>query len=95
MAGAAFGPPLSFQPGLTWINTAHVPPADNPAMATSPRPSLSPSLLAAAPHRLLFFVGASNVLLAMLWWAAWLASTRWQWWTMPQPTPMRAGCMPS
>ncbi len=29
-------------------------------------------LLAAAPHRLLFFVGASNVLLAMAWWSAWL-----------------------
>ena len=57
-------------------------------MATQrPSPALSPTLLAAAPHRLLFFVGASNVLLAMLWWAAWLASTRWQLWTMPQPSP--------
>ena len=57
-------------------------------MATQrPSPALSPGLLAAAPHRLLFFVGASNVLLAMLWWAAWLASTRWQLWTMPQPSP--------
>lgn len=25
-----------------------------------------------APHRLLFFIGASNVLLGMLWWAGWL-----------------------
>ena len=29
--------------------------------------------LAAAPHRLMFFVGAGNVLLAMAWWAAWLS----------------------
>lgn len=41
--------------------------------------------LAAAPHRLLFFVGASNVLLAMLWWTAWLLDLRWQALGMPQP----------
>jgi uncharacterized protein involved in response to NO len=34
--------------------------------------------LAAAPHRLLFFIGATNVLLAMGWWAAWLVDARWQ-----------------
>ena len=39
--------------------------------------SLSPRLLAAAPHRLLFFVGAANVLLAMAWWTAWLVAARW------------------
>lgn len=39
---------------------------------------LSPSLLALAPHRLLFFVGAVNVLLAMAWWALWLIDSRWQ-----------------
>ena len=49
--------------------------------------TLSPRLLARAPHRLMFFIGASNVLLAMAWWAAWLGSTRWQWFAMPQPTP--------
>lgn len=48
-----------------------------------PAPALR--LLAAAPHRLLFFVGAANVLLAMAWWALWLAATRWQWLAMPQP----------
>jgi uncharacterized protein involved in response to NO len=47
----------------------------------------SPRLLARAPHRLMFFIGASNVLLAMAWWAAWLASTRWRWFPMPQPDP--------
>lgn len=41
--------------------------------------------LAAAPHRLLFFVGASNVLLAMAWWAAWLAYQRWDVPPMPRP----------
>ncbi|HKS54834.1 MAG TPA: NnrS family protein [Steroidobacteraceae bacterium] len=42
-------------------------------------------LLAAAPHRLLFFVGASNVLLAMMWWALWLIDARWHVIGMPQP----------
>lgn len=50
------------------MNTVHIDPA--PA-------AFSPRLLAQAPHRLLFFVGASNVLLAMLWWAAWLVAARW------------------
>ena len=49
--------------------------------------TLSPGTLAEAPHRLMFFVGASNVLLAMLWWAAWLTSTRWPVFRMPQPDP--------
>ena len=40
-------------------------------------PAAQPRLLTVAPHRLLFFVGSINVLLAMLWWAAWLASARW------------------
>jgi len=49
---------------------------------------ISPRLLGVAPHRLMFFVGASNVLLAMLWWAAWLVSTRWpDAFAMPQPAP--------
>lgn len=43
--------------------------------------SLSPRRLTAAPHRLLFFIGASNVLLAMAWWTLWLlhAQLGWQW----------------
>ena len=47
---------------------------------------ISPRLLAAAPHRLLFFVGATNVLLAMAWWALWLAASRWHVLAIPQPT---------
>jgi uncharacterized protein involved in response to NO len=41
--------------------------------------------LAAAPHRLLFFVGATNVLLAMLWWALWLIDARWRSFGLEQP----------
>ena len=47
--------------------------------------NLSPAMLAAAPHRLLFFAGAGNVLLAMAWWAAWLCSARG--WLPPIPQP--------
>lgn len=48
------------------------------------------ALLATAPHRLLFFTGAVNVLLATLWWLYWLANTRWQFVHAPQP-PFYAG----
>lgn len=56
------------------------------------RPSMAPSptLLAVAPHRLLFFVGVLNVIAGMAWWAAWLVALRWQWWSMPLP-PIPAG----
>jgi uncharacterized protein involved in response to NO len=45
----------------------------------------SPRFLAHAPHLLLFFAGAGNVLLAMLWWALWLANARWHLFAFPQP----------
>ncbi len=51
---------------------------------------LSPRLLAAAPHRLLFFVGAANVLASMAWWTLWLASPHLPWLPAPQP-PIPAG----
>ncbi len=38
--------------------------------------NLSIRQLGAAPHRLLFFVGTTNLLLAMAWWAAWLVAQR-------------------
>ena len=44
---------------------------------TRPVSGPSPGLLAEAPHRLMFFIGAGNLLLAMAWWAAWLAAQRW------------------
>lgn len=43
--------------------------------------------LGRAPHRLMFFVGTLNLLLAMAWWALWLAATRWALFPMPQPDP--------
>jgi len=46
---------------------------------------LSPRLLANAPHRLMFAIGAANVLLVMLWWAAWLVDIRWQFPGLRQP----------
>lgn len=48
--------------------------------------------LATAPHRLLFFIGASNVLLAMAWWSLWLIDARWQLFGLAQPS-MPAGWM--
>jgi uncharacterized protein involved in response to NO len=38
---------------------------------------LSPLRLGAAPHRLMFFAGTTNVLLAMTWWAVWSIGVRW------------------
>jgi len=35
----------------------------------------------------MFFIGASNLLLAMAWWAMWLADVRWQLFGLRQPTP--------
>jgi len=49
-------------------------------------------LMAAAPHRLLFLVGATNVLAAMAWWAAWLVTARWNPAEAVQP-PLPAGWM--
>src|SRR5690606_15028147 len=51
-------------------------------------PPRAPAFLATvarAPHRLLFAVGAGNVLLAMAWWALWLADQRWQLSGLRQP----------
>lgn len=41
--------------------------------------------LAAAPHRLMFFAGASAVLVSMLWWALWLGNMRFGWGFMASP----------
>lgn len=40
---------------------------------------------AKAPHRLLFAVGAANVLLAMAWWTVWLIDVRWRAVSLAQP----------
>jgi uncharacterized protein involved in response to NO len=55
-------------------------------------PESAARLMAAAPHRLLFLVGATNVLAAMGWWAAWLVAARWHIVETPQP-PLPAGWM--
>ena len=66
-----------------------------PGMITTTSPGLpglafSPRLLAAAPHRLLFLIGAFNVLGAMAWWTLWLIEARWQ--ALGLPTaPLHAG----
>lgn len=57
-------------------------------MSTMPPPDtrMSAGQLLQTPHRLMFFIGASNVLLAMLWWALWLVSLRWPVLSMPNPS---------
>jgi uncharacterized protein involved in response to NO len=77
---------------LTWIKERRRPCRHDACMqihVTEPAPEqrASPRLLAAAPHRILFFVGAANLLLAMTWWALWLASMRWPLFAMPQSDP--------
>ena len=45
---------------------------------TAPAYLPSATQLAAAPHRLMFFIGALNVLAAMAWWTLHLIDARWQ-----------------
>jgi uncharacterized protein involved in response to NO len=52
-------------------------PDDTEPQAGKGLRSLSARRLGSAPHRLMFFAGAVNVMLAMMWWAAWLISSRW------------------
>jgi uncharacterized protein involved in response to NO len=57
-----------------------VMPAAPDEAQPQPRPAFrtfSARRLGAAPHRLMFFGGAINVILAMTWWAAWLVGSRW------------------
>ncbi|HEU5089455.1 MAG TPA: NnrS family protein, partial [Roseiflexaceae bacterium] len=53
-------------------------------------PASTLRIIAAAPHRMMFLIGATNVLLAMVWWAWWLIATRWLGGTSAQP-PAPAG----
>ena len=46
--------------------------------------------LSAAPHRLMFFIGATNVLAAMAWWTLWLIDVRWRVFGF-SPPPLHAG----
>jgi uncharacterized protein involved in response to NO len=63
--------------------TQHPLPDTGVMIADSPHPL---RLLAAAPHRLLFFVGSSALLLGMLWWALWLLAARFAPGALPTPT---------
>jgi uncharacterized protein involved in response to NO len=54
-------------------------------METAPAPSAALRLLAAAPHRPLFFAGSAAVLLGMLWWALWLGAARFAPGALPTP----------
>lgn len=56
-----------------------------PAANTTPAATTSLGLLAMAPHRLLFSIGAGNVLLAMAWWTLWLVDLRWDAIDLPRP----------
>jgi hypothetical protein len=47
-------------------------------------------MVVAAPHRLLFLVGASNILAAMAWWALWPIDLRWRVFGF-NPPPVPAG----
>lgn len=42
-----------------------------------PAPGMQIARLGTTPHRLLFFIGAGNLLLAMLWWTCTLVAQRW------------------
>ena len=57
----------------------------NSSADLAPTQQLAPHWLAAAPHRLLFFVGACNLLLAMAVWAGWLVLQRWPLFAPPVP----------
>jgi uncharacterized protein involved in response to NO len=50
----------------------------------------SAAQLATAPHRLMFFIGALNVMTAMAWWTAWLIDARWHVFGFDTP-PIHAG----
>ena len=50
-------------------------------------PPAAMRLMAAAPHRALFLVGATNVLAAMAWWAAWLLAARFTGRAVQPPLP--------
>lgn len=54
------------------------------ALSLNP-PAAALRLLAAAPHRLMFFIGATNILLAMTWWTLWLVDARWHLFGSTQP----------
>lgn len=74
------------------IETPELPAANKQADANAAySDDLSLRRLGSAPHRLLFFVGVTNILLAMAWWAAWLVSSRWPTLFVMKYPPVYAG----
>ncbi|HVB84790.1 MAG TPA: NnrS family protein, partial [Rhodanobacteraceae bacterium] len=68
------------------MNRAPIPIA--PFARTDAAPPTFADVFAAAPHRMMFFAGASAVLLSMLWWTLALAAGTFGWNTWPQaPIP--------
>lgn len=68
------------------------PSASTPPPSGMPDLAGLPALLANAPHRLMFFAGASAVLVSMAWWACVLAAWRFGWTHVAQPpAPVPAG----
>lgn len=78
---------------MTWIKARDTALRDADAMDTTRTPAAylpSAAQLSAAPHRLMFFIGALNVLAAMAWWTLWLIDARWQVFGFAPP-PVHAG----
>jgi uncharacterized protein involved in response to NO len=71
--GSVRGIPLRVEMGTPTARTAGT---GDEAEARTLRAALAdlPALLASAPHRLMFFAGASAVIVSMLWWACFLAA---------------------
>lgn len=65
-------------------------PLTRPEPQRQPPLTELPALLSAAPHRMMFFAGASAVLVSMLWWTLSLAATRFNWTAFPQ-SPIAMG----
>lgn len=72
-AGGLRGIPLRVEPAPA-ANDADAA-ADDPRSLGAALAAL-PAVFASAPHRLMFFAGASAVIVSMLWWACWLAAAR-------------------
>ncbi len=80
------GEDVASLPTAAAMNRAPIPIAPL-ARADAAPPSFT-AVFAAAPHRLMFFAGASAVLLSMLWWTLALAAGTFGWNTWPQaPIP--------
>lgn len=67
------------------------PPPDHPGSGSDsmPAPARLAALFASAPHRMMFFAGATAIIVSMLWWAGYLVAL-WAGWSYP-PAPVPPG----